>query len=321
MKHNHYTMLAKNAIKSILADLPEDANIGVGVSGGADSLALLAGLSNLYKNQRSQQVHVIIIDHQLQEVTAEVAQSTASKAREYGFHPHIVPVNIVNTSAGLEADARTARYEVFENIIHELNLQAFLIGHTKSDQAEQVLLGLVRGSGTKSISGMREVRGVYRRPFLNVLSRSETELVCRENNLDFWVDPHNSDEVYKRVCVRNFLNDVNEKLDVNLVNPLVKTARIASEDSDALDFYANVEFEKFENSGWNVDSLALVPEAIRKRAYRLKLSELGVRSDSITFDLVNRVDDFIVSWKGQKEVNFSNNVRVLREGKKLVFKQ
>lgn len=312
-------MLARNAVKNSLKEIPAESHIGFGCSGGADSMALLFALSTLYHGDRANLVHVVIVNHQLQEITDEISQNTSEIALSYGFIPHIVPVDVVSTNKGMESDAREARYEAFNKIIEEQNLQAFLIGHTKTDQAEQVLLGMLRGSGTRSVSGIPEKRNILMRPFLNLLSRTDTQNVCNENNYDYWCDPQNDSDDYRRVIARKMISGIEESTGQNIVDSLVRTSQINTEDADALDFYADMAFEKILNSDWNVNVLSGIPTAVRKRAYRKMILELGAESDSIGFDLTNRVDEFVTNWRGQGAVNFSNGVKVYRENKNLVF--
>lgn len=319
MRNDHYTMIARKAVKSALNGVSEASNVGFGCSGGADSMALLFALSKLYKKDRAKQVHVVIVNHQLQKVTDEISQKVAEFAESFGFNAHIVPVDIVSTGNGMESDAREARYTVFQNMIEKYNLQAFLIGHTKTDQAEQVFLGMLRGSGLRSMSGIREKRDVFIRPFLNVLSRKDTQKVCEENNYDYWCDPQNDSTDYRRVVVRKMISDVEKNTGQDIVGSLARTAQMNAEDAEALEFYTNMAFGKVIESDWDIQVLSSVPAAVRKRLYRKMIIELGAKSDTVGFDMTNRVDDFIVDWHGQKEIYFSNGVRVSRMGKKLVF--
>lgn len=319
MKANHYTMLARNAIKASLTHIDDSAHIGIGCSGGADSTAVLLGLSTLYKGKKAQKVHVVIIDHQLQEITSKISKETAKLAESLGFNTHVIPVNIGSNIGGSESAARSARYDAFESVIKEYDLRAFLIGHTKNDQAEQVFLGIIRGSGTRSLAGIPETRGVYIRPLLNSLSRSETQKVCEENNVDYWCDPHNDSLIYKRVSVRKLISDTEKAADQNIVDSLVRTSQISSEDAEALDFYTNIVLTKLEESNWNVEILKSTPKAIRKRVYRAKLLTLGARSDSLTFKIANNIDTMIESWRGQGAVSVTNGITVSRVKGILLF--
>lgn len=93
-------------------------------------------------------------------------------------------------NGGPEAAARDARYAVLEVVAKETGAALVLLGHTLDDQAEQVLLGLARGAGARSLAGMPRERGIYRRPFLG-LRRAQTEAVCAASGLEFWTDPTN----------------------------------------------------------------------------------------------------------------------------------
>jgi len=312
-------MVARNAIKKSLKNLPKDSAVGFGCSGGADSTALMLALSTLYKGDRASLVHVVIIDHQLQEVTAEISQNVAELAKSYGFTPHVIPISITETREGSESDARRSRYEAFEKTIEEYNLKAFLTGHTKSDQAEQVMLGIIRGSGSRSLSGIREERGVYKRPFLNWLSREETQKVCEENGYEYWCDPHNDLTIYRRVAVRKFLKNFEDESGQKITDSLVKTAIINSEEADALDFYADSMYSKVIDNNWSADFLSTIPSAVRKRLYRKILIELEVRSDSIDFLKLSAIDNLISDWRGQGAVVISKNLEVSRFKGGLVF--
>jgi Predicted ATPase of the PP-loop superfamily implicated in cell cycle control len=116
--------------------------------------------------------------------------------KELGIECNVVKVSVEITE-GLEASARKARYGALDN----LQADAIFLGHTHNDQAENVLLGLARGSGTRSLSGMADVNGKYIRPFLTI-TRVQTESACNEIGLIPWNDPHNKDSQFARVRVR-----------------------------------------------------------------------------------------------------------------------
>lgn len=319
MRNNHYTMVARNAIKEALKAVDSQARIGIGCSGGADSMALLLALSTVYTQERAKQVHVIIVDHELQEVTKEVAERTAHVAKSLGFNAHIATVRVQETLQGAEADARTARYEAFQRAIDFHDLEAFMTAHTKNDQAEQVFLGLLRGSGTRSLAGIPEQRGVFIRPFVNTLSREGTQQVCIENKMTYWNDPHNKSLKYKRVAIRRLIEETERHAQQDIVEPLSRTAQISSEDAEALDMYTSIAYSNLETKNWSIDALKNVPKAVRKRAYRKKILELGAKTDSVTFELTNRVDDLVVQYNGQGTISFSEGITVSRKDKALHF--
>ena len=136
-------------------------------------------------------LQAVTIDHQLQSASSTQAEIVAAQMKSIGIETTIEKVT-VNITDGLEASARKARYAALDAVSDELNAVAIFLGHTRDDQAESVLLGLARGSGTRSLSGMAPHQGKYIRPLLSI-TRTQTESVCNEFKLVAWEDPHNKD--------------------------------------------------------------------------------------------------------------------------------
>ena len=292
------------AKKAVLDSIKNTAHIGVGFSGGSDSTALLITLASLRK---APQVTAIIIDHDLQKGSQEVAEKAANIARQLGFNAVIRNANVQTTKNGLEADARAARYKCFEDVAHTYNLDKILLGHTVSDQAEQVLMGLLRGSGTKSISGMPKNRDLYSRPFLDTLNATDTVDICKLNKIPYWEDPMNTNVAYTRVMVRNLLSNL------NIETALVKTASIAAEDDQALQDLAQ---SAYANTNWHVSNLPTTP-AIRKRMYKMALDDIGAKAN---FEQLNNIDRLVTDYHGQKEIYVTHGY-VIRKNKVLHFER
>ena len=312
------TLVLRQAVKPWLEKA--SARILIGVSGGADSLALALAT---YQEASHHGVEVIalVIDHGLQEGSDNTAQSAAENLRKIG----IINIEIVRVHVeiidGLEASARRARYEAFDNAIAKHSPDYFFLAHTKNDQAENVLLGLARGSGTRSMSGMAEENGIYIRPILHI-DRSTTEDVCRENNLIPWIDPHNSDESYARVRVRkNILPILENNLGPGIVDALARSARISREDADALDQYADDFLKARGAEDLDIELLARLTKAVRSRVLRRVILAAGAPSGSITADHVASVEALITAWHGQGEVSLPGGVKVGRISGRLSLSQ
>lgn len=190
---------ARNAVRAVLAPLGPDDLVLVACSGGADSLALAASLvpeaRRVGRSVRSRGYAVragaVVVDHGLQEGSAQVAARAAEQCRALGLDPVVVvDADWSSDAGGPEAAARDARYAVLEAVAEETGAALVLLGHTLDDQAEQVLLGLARGAGARSLAGMPRERGIFHRPFLG-LRRAQTEAVCAASGLEFWTDPTN----------------------------------------------------------------------------------------------------------------------------------
>ena len=186
------------AVRRCLAGL--EGAVVVAVSGGADSLALLAAAA-FEADKHPVRVLAVTVDHALQPGSADQAATVLKQAAQLGVDAVSVEVT-VTAEGGREAAARTARYAALHEVARAQAASAVLLGHTLDDQAETVLLGLARGSGARSLAGMREVNGLLRRPFLG-LRRSTTEDACAAQGLVPWHDPMNADGTYTRVRVRN----------------------------------------------------------------------------------------------------------------------
>jgi tRNA(Ile)-lysidine synthase len=150
---NPATVAIRSAVRECLSGCSAGDTVLVAVSGGADSLALAAALVPESKNALINLVGVTI-DHQLQNNSGEQATKVCTQLLELGIsQSEIVQVN-VEMIDGLEASARRARYAALDQIAEKHNAKLIFLGHTLNDQAESVLLGLARGSGARSLSGM-----------------------------------------------------------------------------------------------------------------------------------------------------------------------
>jgi tRNA(Ile)-lysidine synthase len=206
----------------------------VGLSGGPDSLALTAALAWALGRASGPlagvAVEARVVDHGLRADSAEVARRAAAQARDLGLAAGVVRVVVEPSGEGLEAAARTARYAALLDDPASL----VLVAHTLDDQAETVLLGLARGSGTRSLAGMPRRQGRLLRPLLG-LRRRQTEQACRDWGLVPWADPMNVDFRHRRPRVRAALGTLDGALGPSLSEALARTAELCAEDADLLD--------------------------------------------------------------------------------------
>lgn len=323
-----YSKLTNRAVKlfedSIAhVDSTENPLFLVALSGGSDSLAVaIAGAYASQKKKANFRVGAIIVNHKLQEETDRVTGEARETALNLGLSPVIVKeVNIVDNGEGMEASARLARYNAINEAVVEYGASAVLMGHSLNDQAEQVFLGLLRGSGVRSLSGIASHRDNIIRPFLS-LSREETQQICVDNDVEYWVDPHNSSLDYNRVRVRkNILPVLEENFGSGVLKNLAKTCQISREDADVLDyvtdnFYGENIVVESGVASVSVDCLTRVPIGLRKRVFRKIIVEvLGGYGSHAN---VNEVDVLVESWSGQKYVSVENGF-VWRSNNTLFF--
>jgi tRNA(Ile)-lysidine synthase len=299
---------------------PKGGLVLVALSGGPDSLALAAATA-FEAPRAGLRAGAVIIDHGLQEGSADAAARASGQATTLGLAPVIVHRVTVGTDGGPESAARTARYAGLDAVAEQLGAAAVLLGHTLDDQAETVLLGLARGSGGTSLHGMAAVSGRYRRPLLGI-RRATTVQACADLGLEPWLDPQNDDGSFARVRVRRRVLPVMiEELGPGIPEALARTADQLREDSQALDHFAEEiaeDLAEHSEAGISlpVKALEANPAALRQRLIRLAVaSEFDVSlSRAHTLEVARLVTD----WHGQGPLNLPG-VRVERQGGLLLF--
>jgi tRNA(Ile)-lysidine synthase len=298
-------------VRECLSSCSAGDTVLVAVSGGADSLALAAALVPEAKNLLINLVGVTI-DHQLQNNSGEQATKVFTQLSELGI-PEVEVIKVdVELVDGLEASARRARYAALDGVADKYNAKLVFLGHTLNDQAESVLLGLARGSGARSLSGMARCTGKYCRPLLEI-TRLETLAACAENNLTPWVDPHNSDSSFARVRVRtDALPKLEESIGPGITEALARSADLLRDDADALDGWAAQVAANLDLADLEITALADLPKAVRTRLLRKAIYAAGAPAGSITADHVAAVEAFVTSWHGQGACSLPGGVKVSR---------
>lgn len=309
------------AVRDELADLRPGDLVLAAVSGGADSLALAAATA-FVAPRLGLHAGAVIVDHGLQPGSGPAAAAAAATCRELGLDPvRLVRVDVPDDGSGPEAAARAARYQVLQAQAEQVDAAAVLLGHTRDDQAETVLLALARGSGTRSMAGMPARRGLLRRPLLQV-ARETTVAACRALGLTVWSDPHNDDDRYARVRVRSLLPQLEAALGPGAIAALARTASLARDDADALDAQAAAAMEELDPpAAGSLDAaqLAALPAAIRRRVLRLAALAAGSPAGHLSSRHLGAVDALVTRWHGQGPVALPGRVRARRSCGRLLL--
>ena len=304
----------RKAVKPWIADSSQ--TILFGCSGGTDSMALALALF-LEANQTK--VIPVVVDHGLQDGSAQIASQTISKLKKIGYTQVETAVAQVKITDGLEASARRARYQIFNQFIDTYRPKYFLLAHTLNDQAETVLLGLARGSGARSLSGMAVENNIYVRPLLKI-SRQTTVAACHEGGIEIWSDPHNDDLRFARVRARkNVLPNLEENLGPGITEALVRSADLLRDDADALDSFALEYFAQTDPLNLSVNELERLPRAIRTRVLRLAIYQAGAPAGSLSAEHINGAEALISDWHGQKELSLPGDVKLLRNSGRITL--
>lgn len=265
----------------------------VACSGGADSLALLAAA--VFEGHKTGCTVIgVTVDHGLQGGSAERTRSVVAQMAALGVDETAsIRVSVDAGPAGLEAGAREARYAALTQLADHVRSHRVLLGHTLDDQAETVLLGLTRGSGGRSLRGMRPFftepgsHVGFERPLLG-LTRAQTEAACRADGIEWWDDPHNSDPRFTRARIRHTVMPMLEReLGPGVARALARTGDQLREDTEFLEPF---ELDAFRQASTDdgIDMLAIddVGEAIRTSVVRRAAIKAGAIPSELTRDHV-----------------------------------
>ncbi len=335
------------AVRRALADLTPGDLLLTACSGGADSLALAAAVA-FEAPRLGLRAGGVTVDHRLQPGSAAQARAATQALAAMALDPVLRVTAAVAARRGQpgapgqpghegadghqgpagragypgpEGAARAGRYQALDAAAGQAGAVAILLGHTRDDQAEGVLLALARGSGARSLAGMAPRNGRYLRPLLG-LSRAQTRAACAALGLRPWDDPHNSDPVYARARVRHQLMPALEAgLGPGIAQALARSARALRADADFLDSLAETEAERISAPDRTLDAglVAALPEAIRTRVLRLAAIAAGCPPGALTYRHVSGLDELVTRWHGQRWIDLPGGVRGQRACGKLTF--
>ena len=244
----------------------------------------------------------LVVDHGLQSDSERVASKAIENLRALGISAKSTRVKVRPSGSGLEAAARDARYKALRQHKEAIGATAILLAHNLNDQAETVLLGLTRGSGLRSISGMRVIDGDLVRPFL-AIPKAELEQACRDAGIEFWQDPHNQDPSFTRVRIRQLLPTLEKELGPGIVQALARSADLAQEADDFLSVAA-ADLIQDQNPAAGVQiQLFDIHPALRRKALQLLALRAGAREVSRAQVLL--MEGLITDWHGQKPLRLS----------------
>ena len=313
----------RSAVRRCLGEFAEGDLVLAACSGGADSLALAAALA--HEGPRCG-LHAggVTVDHGLQPGSGDRAREVTRVLTGLGLKPvaclrAAVPAGPGN--GGPEAAARAARYTALADAAHRTGAVAVLLAHSRDDQAESVLLGLARGSGTRSLAGMPSRRGPYRRPLLGV-ARATLRVACAALDLRPWDDPQNEDPAFARVRVRQqALPALEDALGPGITEALARSARQLQADAYVLEELAAAQAEQVRDGdgGWQADLLAGLPDAIRTRVLRQAAVGAGCPPGALTAGHIDALDALVTSWHGQRWADLPGGVRCQRQRGRLLF--
>ena len=315
--------------------------IVVGVSGGPDSLTLLTLLYK-YKSKINYDIIVAHVNHLIRKDSTDDEQFVENYCKKNGLKFYCKRVNVQEIAKqqkkGEEEVGRNERYKFFDEICEKENANKIAIAHNMNDNAETMLLNLIRGTGLNGLEGIQpsQYNNRFIRPLINC-NRTEIEEFCRENNLEPRIDSTNKENIYKRNIIRNKLIPFLKELNPNIIETLSRTSAIIAENNEFIQSEAKKKFDEitdlksiYQNSNTeeskkkynliviDIKEFNKMPIAMQKAIIQLSIERLNGNTRNIS---KKNIDDIIKLAKnniGNKYIIYKNIKAEVKNGNLII---
>jgi tRNA(Ile)-lysidine synthase len=254
-------------------NIKQHSKVAIAISGGADSMAL-ALLAN---NWAKYPIITLTVDHKLRPESTNEAEQVSRWMNQKGIEHYILNWEGDKPKSNIQANARNARYELMTEFCKINKIPNLLVAHNKQDQAETLLIRLMRGSGIEGLCGMSDQTTINEikisRPLLNI-SKKDLKSYLREQKQGWIEDPSNKDEKYTRVQVRNFINNA-EDSDL-LIERLAKTTKTLAQSNSYIEDKISSELKQvcdIRSEGYCILAINKFKALHKEAAYKI-LSKL-----------------------------------------------
>lgn len=277
--------------------------VGVGVSGGSDSMALLHKLA-LLQEELDFEVVAIHIDHSIRPESRDEAEFVLRKCKEMGVRAYKFKIDAPKIAKekneSLETAAREGRYEVFESLIKRDVVDVIALAHHQNDQAETILMHIFRGSGVAGARGMEAIRDKkYIRPLLTT-SKKEIIDYVNYNGIDYVDDQSNFDQTYNRNFVRHSLMPEILKRWPGVIQSLINFGKAVSEDDDYINSQIHDDAVIYDEKKAMIPvSYLLYQNAVSSRIIIKALKKIGLVKD-FEKKHVEKIKELALSLNGTK---------------------
>lgn len=294
--------------------------IVVAVSGGPDSMCLLNILKNL-RPKFSTELFVAHINHMIREEADSETEYVKNYCEKNNIKCFIKRANVLEMAKeqkkGTEEMGRIVRYDFFEYVANEVSADKIAIAHTENDNAETILMNLMRGASLEGLKGIEPIRGKYIRPLIEC-NREEIEKYCEINKLDPKFDKTNNDNTYTRNKIRNLLIPyIKKEFNPNIIETLNRLAVLARQDATYFNkivkenyanilLYENINNNDINNLNENSEKQVVKEEKITGNIEQ-KLNNSKILTDKIE---VKKLDNIKTEEKVEK-----NNINIEIEKK------
>ncbi|QQS21061.1 MAG: tRNA lysidine(34) synthetase TilS [Candidatus Moraniibacteriota bacterium] len=301
----------------------------VAVSGGPDSKALLHLLVSLATKYRLT-LHVAHVNYGLRGTDSdEDEQLVREETKKYG-----IPLSVLRTkeqenapersTRNLEEVLRTIRYRFFEELREKYDCHSIALGHTEDDQAETVLLRLIRGASLEGLRGMKPKNSTIIRPLL-FTTKEKLRKYLEKHHIPFRIDTSNADLRFARNRIRHELLPVLQKLNPNIHSTLARSALCLESDAEALDFFTQ-KFFHHETSFVSTDSLSIdqsrfldTPVGVRRIFLRNLLKARDTLGRAPSWSEVEEMRKFFEGHKNKESQKSFRGLKLVRKGGKVAI--
>ena len=298
--------------------------IVVGVSGGPDSLTLLT-LLNKYKSKFNYEIIVAHVNHLIRKDSTDDEQFVENycKKNEIKFYCKRVNVQEIakQQKKGEEEVGRNERYKFFDEICEKENANKIAIAHNMNDNAETMLLNLIRGTGLNGLEGIQpsQYNNRFIRPLINC-NRNEIEDFCKENNLEPRIDSTNKENIYKRNIIRNKLIPFLKELNPNIIETLSRTSVIIAENNEFIQKEAQKYFNKITELKSklveiDVKEFNKMPIAMQKAIIQLSIEKINGDIRNISKKNIDDIIKLAEKNIGNKYIIYKNIKAEVKKGK------
>lgn len=300
--------------------------IVVGVSGGPDSLCLLSLLNSL-KDKYELRLIVVHINHSLREEAdfeENYVKEIATKLN-LNFFSKKVDINMLSKErkCSTEEVARNVRYEFFREVLEKTNSNKIAVAHNKNDNAETVLMNIIRGSGNTGVSGIDNKNNDIIRPLI-CIGRDEIEKYCEEKSLTTMIDKTNFETVYTRNKVRNLVIPMLKEINPDIIESLNRFSEIVRDEEEFIEEYVKEIYNKIVIH--NEDELYIeknefleLKVGLKRRILRMAIYEFNKSLKDVSFKTVNNAIDEIEHSQNGNIIKIVPGVKIFVQYNKLKF--
>ena len=304
--------------------------IVLGVSGGPDSIAMLDIFKDL-RNMLGFEIYVCHVNHMIRGQEAindqKYVEQYCKKNQIEFFTKNINVVEIANRQKiGTEEAGRKARYQFFEEVLESTGANRIATAHNKNDNAETVLMHLLRGSGLSGLKGIIPIRNnKYIKPLIEC-ERQEIENYCKEKNLNPCIDKTNFENTYTRNKIRNVVIPyIKNQFNPNIIETLTRLSEVVSSEDEFIEKIINKEFNRLallqndEQIDLNLKEFNILDNVIKSRMILFVVKKLfgsvnGIEKVNI-MEIINLCEKNI----GNKFLKPNKNLKVLIKNKRISF--